>query len=193
MTVTGLTTWIPPSNSSSAQDFSINGAGQLLANGGFTLDASLYNDTLTLDVGLTIGASSSWSNNTNGIVTISGTGNIINNGTITVVNPGNIFTNVTFTNNATLTKSSGNGNLVFNNTVVNNSGTVNADFDFIDFTLSYTQTGGTTSLGGGGLIGTSILITGGNLVGSGNINGNLTNNGGIIQPGGVGYSWHHKY
>ena len=133
LTVTGVTTWAAPSTSATVQNSSITGAGSFLANGGFNLAITLYNDTLTLDVPLVIGGASSWSDNTNGTTTISGLGNITNNNTINAVNPGPIVIAVPFTNNATLSKIGGGGHLNFNNTFDNTvtTGVVNVNNSLI--------------------------------------------------------------
>ena len=118
LTVTGLTTWNAPVTNGTAQNFSVTGTN-LFANGGFALGIQLWGDTLTLNTSLAIGAASSWSNNTNGTSTFTGAGSITNNNTITAINPGNISIQVPFTNNATLTKSSGGGNITFTNSFNN--------------------------------------------------------------------------
>jgi uncharacterized repeat protein (TIGR01451 family) len=85
-------------------------------------------------------------------------------------------------NNGTFEKSSGTGTTNVD-PAFTNAGTMLAQSGTLDFTTSYTQTAGTTTLGAGNITVANLNLNGGLLNGMGTITGNLINNGGEVAPG----------
>jgi hypothetical protein len=168
VTVAGLTTWIPFDNSSAAQDFTLNGSGQLFANGGFDISSNLNNDTLTLDKVVSIGGLSSWGDASFATSIIAGTGSFINNGDIDVFNTVQLTVGVDIVNNAEISKNSGVGVLELSGNLTMNPGSKLTVFE-----------GSTVSLSGGA--GTLLLTNTAGFGGGGTLNGNVNSTGGVID------------
>jgi hypothetical protein len=166
--VAGLTTWIPFDNSSAAQDFTLNGSGQLFANGGFDISSNLNNDTLTLDKVVSIGGLSSWGDASFATSIIAGTGSFINNGDIDVFNTVQLTVGVDIVNNAEISKNSGVGVLELSGNLTMNPGSKLTVFE-----------GSTVSLSGGA--GTLLLTNTAGFGGGGTLNGNVNSTGGVID------------
>jgi uncharacterized repeat protein (TIGR01451 family) len=111
----------------------------------------------------------------------SGTFDIQNNGAI----GGGIGGADNFNNSGTLTKSGGGGTSNINS-VFNNTGTVNANTASLNFTNSFTQTMGSTTLNGGNIGGgITFNFAGGTLMGGApdTFTGTINNTGAMVAPG----------
>ncbi|HJW93976.1 MAG TPA: hypothetical protein VJ901_10175, partial [Thermoanaerobaculia bacterium] len=88
-------------------------------------------------------------------------------------------------NYGTFQKSSGTGTTNVDPAFTNVASTaaMNAQSGTLDFTTSYTQTDGTTTLGAGNITVATLNLNGGVLNGMGTITGDLANNGGNVSPG----------
>ncbi len=170
----------------------LRGNGQAIFNGGLNIDGqaakTLYIRTLV----------------NNGVLTWSGTGNILtgtgaviensNLGLIRILNDADIDLFVvgggevgagsppTINNAGTLIKSTSAGTSTIE-AIFNNSGTVSVEAGTLSFEQgTYIQSSGITQLAGGDLAG-ELTIDGGLLTGSGTISGNVTVSAGTIAPG----------
>jgi hypothetical protein len=172
--VDGLFTWLGGT---------LNGTGEVLAQGGMAMSGMLFNP-FTLD-GVTLEnlATATWTSPFPLTLRNNAVFNNLPGATFDVETDAAVQVQGTgtFANAGTLRKSVTSGTTNFAPTFVN-TGLVDLQSGTLGFT-TYTQTDGMTLLEGGALSASSILIEGGSLRGTGTVTGNVTN-AGLVQVGG---------